>query len=560
MKTKNLVYDTGAYVRLSKDDLDIDGILKSESNSVSNQRDILREYVRSHSDLELYDIYVDDGFSGKDFERPEFQRMMEDIEAGKVNCVVVKDLSRFSRDSMEATEYQKRIFPKKNVRFIAIGDNFDSLTATSIERNLVLPVKNMVNEDQLVKTSQSIRMSQELKMKSGAFIGSFAAYGYKKSEADNNVLVIDEYPAGIVREIYDSKICGMSMDGIAKMLNSRGVLSPMAYKLENGEKYTTGFAVGDTPMWSAQAIRRILMNEVYTGTLVQGKNSTIGFKSSKRKKKEDGTDFFVRVENTHEAIISKSDFSTVQRLLKFEGRWKDGGDISIFNGVLMCGDCGTPMIRRTYKNKDGDKRVYICKTKNVGKGCTRHAIEEDKLCEIVLQALKVYVSGCIDYSKLIDKVRKYQLSFDHINDFDANMKRLREEYNLVSSDLTGFQSDLAAGIITQEQYEKYTKKYQKKLADISASMEESERIVKSLLTDGVAAGTKLEELKRTMRIKELDRKTLLKFVECIWVFEDSEVRLQIDFKFRNEISALESMKKCYEDAEFRHRCEAWEVV
>lgn len=560
MKNTNLVYDTGAYVRLSKDDLDIDGILKSESNSVSNQRDILREYIRSHSDLELYDIYVDDGFSGKDFERPEFQRMMEDIEAGKVNCVVVKDLSRFSRDSMEATEYQKRIFPRKNIRFIAIGDGFDSLTATSIERNLVLPVKNMVNEDQLVKTSQSIRMSQELKMKSGAFIGSFATYGYKKSEADNNILEIDDYPAGIVREIYDSKICGMSMDGIAKMLNSRGVLSPMSYKLENGEKYNTGFAVGEHPKWSAQAVRRILMNEVYTGTMVQGKSSTIGFKSSKRKKNEDGTDFCVRVENTHEAIISKSDFATVQRLLKFEGRWKDGGDVSIFNGVLMCGDCGTPMIRRTYKNKDGDKRVYICKTKNVGKGCTRHAIEEERLCEIVLQALKVYVSGCIDYSKLIDKVRQYQLSFDHINDYDANMKRLREEYNLVLSDLAAFQSDLAAGIITQEQYEKYTKKYQKKLADISASMEESERIVKSLLTDGVAAGTKLEELKRTMRIKELDRKTLLKFVECIWVFEDSEVRLQIDFKFRNEIPALESMKKCYEDAEFKHRCEAWEVV
>lgn len=559
-KNKNLVYDTAAYVRLSKDDLDIDGILKSESNSVSNQRELLREYIKSQSDLMLFDVYVDDGFSGKDFERPEFQRMMEDIEAGKVNCVVVKDLSRFSRDSMEATEYQKRIFPRKKIRFVALGDGFDSLTATSIERNLVLPVKNMVNEEQLVKTSQSVRMSQELKMKSGAFIGSFAAYGYKKNEVDNNILEIDEYPAGIVREIFDSKISGMSMDGIAKMLNGRGVLSPMAYKLDNGERYHTGFAVGEKPLWSAVAVRRILMNEVYTGNLVQGKNATVGFKSSKRKKNEDGTDYFVRVENTHEAIVSKSDFSTVQRLLKFEGRWKDGGDVSIFNGVLMCGDCMTPMIRRTYKNKDGDKRVYICKTKNIGKGCSRHSIEEDKLCEIVLQALKVYVSGCIDYSKLIDKVRRYQLSFDHITDYDANMKRLREEYNLMSGDMIGFQSDLAAGIITQEQYEKYTKLYKKKLADIAASIEESEKTVKGLLKDGVAAGTKLEELKRTMKIKELDRKTLLKFVECIWVYEDSEVRLQIDFKFRNEIPALESMRKCYEEAEFQHRCEAWEVV
>lgn len=557
---KTMIYDTAAYIRLSKDDLDIDGILKSESNSVSNQREILREYIRSQSDLQLYDMYIDDGFSGKDFERPEFKRMMEDINAGKVKCVVCKDLSRFSRDSMEAGEYQKRIFPKMNIRFIAIGDNFDSLTATSVDRNLVLPVKNMVNEEYLTSTSKKIRMSQEAKMKAGAFIGSFAAYGYKKSDADNNLLVIDEYPAGIVREIFDSKICGMSMEGIANMLNDRGVLSPMAYKQENGEKYTTGFTVGERPQWSAQAVRRILMNEVYTGTLVQGKCVTVGFKSTKRKKNEDGTDYCVRVENTHEAIISKSDFDTVQRLLKYEGRWKDGGDVSIFNGVLICGDCNTPMIRRTYKNKGGEKRIYMCKTKNVGKGCTRHAIEEDKLCEIVLQALKVYVSGCIDYTKLVDKVRKYQLSFDHIRDYDENMKRLREEYNLVTADLVGFQADLAAGIINQEQYETYTKKFQKKAAEISQALEENERLVKSILTDGVAAGTRLEELKRSMRIKELDRRTLLKFVECIWVYEDSEVRLKIDFKFRNEIPVLESMKKCYEEAEFQRRCEEWEVV
>ena len=174
--------------------------------------------------------------------------------------------------------------------------------------------------------------------------------------------------------------------------------------------------------------------------------------------------------------------------------------------------------------------------------------------------MKVYVSGCIDYAKLVDQVRKYQLSFDHIRDYDENMKRLRDEYNLVTADIVGFQADLAAGIINQEQYETYTKKFQKKAAEISQALEENERLVKSILTDGVAAGTRLEELKRSMRIKELDRRTLLKFVECIWVYEDSEVRLKIDFKFRNEIPVLESMKKCYEEAEFQRRCEEWEVV
>ncbi len=184
MKKANIdVYDAAGYIRLSKDDIDIDGDQKTESNSVSNQREIVREYIRSHPDLQLYDMYVDDGFSGKDFERPEFKRMMEDIKAGKVNAVICKDLSRFSRDTIEAGEYQKRVFPQEGVRFIAIGDHYDSLTATSVETNLVVPVKNMVNESYLSKTSDAIRQSQEVKMKAGAFIGSFVPYGYEKHQA-----------------------------------------------------------------------------------------------------------------------------------------------------------------------------------------------------------------------------------------------------------------------------------------------------------------------------------------------------------------------------------------
>ncbi|NMA72968.1 MAG: recombinase family protein [Bacteroidales bacterium] len=561
MKKANIdVYDAAGYVRLSKDDIDIDGDQKTESNSVSNQREIVREYIRSHPDLQLYDMYVDDGFSGKDFERPEFKRMMEDIKAGKVNAVICKDLSRFSRDTIEAGEYQKRVFPQEGVRFIAIGDHYDSLTATSVETNLVVPVKNMVNESYLSKTSDAIRQSQEVKMKAGAFIGSFVPYGYEKHQADKNLLVIDERTAPVVREIFEKKIDGMSMDGIAKLLNERGVLSPMAYKLDNGEKFQTGFKCSDTPLWSAKAIQRILSNEVYTGTLIQGKSSTVGYKTPKTKKNEDGSAFFIRVEGTHEAIICKNDFDCVQRLMKYEGRWKDGDQISIFNGVLFCADCNTPMIRRTYKNKSGDKHMYICKTKNLGKGCTRHAIEEEKLERIVLQALRVYVGGCLDYAKLIEKVRKYEISFDQISDYDQDLKRMREEYEVINADIAGFKSDFATGIITQKQFESYTNKYTKKSQEVLKRMEESEKLVKSIMTVGVASGTKLEDLRRTMKIEELDRRTLLSFVDSIWVYEEADVRIRIDFRFTDEIPKLEAMQKCCDDMEMQMKCENWEVI
>ncbi len=249
------IYDAALYVRLSREDGD-----KEESDSITNQKALLRSFVADKPDMVLYSEYVDDGYSGVDFNRPQLKKMMEDIQAGLVNCVIVKDLSRLGRDYIEVGRLLQRTFPAFCVRFIAVTDHFDSLTASYSETSLVLPVKNFINDSYSRDISVKVRSHQRLKRENGKFIGAFCMYGYKKSEQDKNMLVPDTYAAIIVRWIFRWKLEGYSNSAIAERLNEYGILSPMEYKRLQGEQYLTGFATGLWARWSAVAVKRILEN------------------------------------------------------------------------------------------------------------------------------------------------------------------------------------------------------------------------------------------------------------------------------------------------------------
>ena len=375
MDNKNM-YDTGLYLRLSKDDADVDGSKKTESNSINSQRDILRAYVQSHEDLRIYDIYIDDGYSGANFERPEFQRMMADVRAGKVNCVLVKDLSRFGRDYIEAGRFIQKTFPALNVRFIAVTDGFDSLYADKTDSSLILPIKNFVNDSYCRDISMKVKAQQKVKRMEGKCISAFTVYGYKKNPEDKNSLVVDEYAADIVRKIFAWKIAGMSLGAIAEKLNATGILSPMEYKKSLGMKYYTGFEGSSTAKWAAASVKRILVNPVYIGTMVQGKQEKVNYKVKKRIDKPQ--EEWICVKNTHKAIISEVEFLTVQDLLKYDGRASSNTDTAnLFSGVLICADCKAPMIKRVNSYKGKKKVFYICQTKNKSMGCSRHSIEEE---------------------------------------------------------------------------------------------------------------------------------------------------------------------------------------
>ena len=524
--SKKTIYDTALYLRLSKDDADIDGSKKTESNSISSQRDLLRAYVQSHEDLRLFDIYIDDGYSGANFERPEFQRMMEDIRAGKVNCVLVKDLSRFGRDYIEAGRLIQKTFPAFSVRFIALNDNFDSLTADFNEKTLVLPVKNFVNDAYCSDISKKIRSHQQVKREKGDFIGAFAVYGYRKDPENINRLLVDEYAAGIVKKIFAWKIAGLSNLAIAEKLDGMGILSPMEYKKSQREKFSTGFVTHVKAKWSAVAVKRILTNELYTGMMVQGKNEKVSHKvkRSVEKPKEE----WVRVPDTHEAVVSAEDFKTVQRLLAVDTRASAGkAGCHMFTGFLFCGDCGEPMIRRVNRYKGTEKVYFICPTRNKGLGCTRHSIPEEELKHLVLAGLKQQLALFLDKSHVLTQIETMEVQFDEVAAFDKEIRKLHQEQEKYVSLRSGLYEDLKQGIITEEDFRDFRQIYEKQYQAAEDAIRQQEEAIKDLFKAGVSAGANLEKMKSTLEITELTRDILVTFVSRILVYEDKRVFLEL---------------------------------
>ncbi len=523
MKAKKL-YSVGIYLRLSREENTSSD--RTESNSIRSQRELVRSFVRSRKDMEVYDIYVDDGYSGANFDRPEFRRMMEDVQAGNVDCIVVKDLSRFGRDYIEAGRLIQKAFPALNVRFIAITDHFDSLTADYNETSLILPVKNFVNDSYCSDISGKVKSHQKVKREKGEFIGAFTVYGYCKNAADKNRLVPDEYAAQIVRNIFMWKMDGMSNSAIADRLNETGILSPLEYKKSKGEKYTTGFTAGRKAQWSPVAVRRILENEIYTGTMVQGKKEKINYKLDKCREKP--KEEWVRVEGTHKPIIAKEDFDCVQKLLPMECRGpREGRKARIFSGLLFCGDCMEPMIRRVYRYKGTEKIEYICSTKNKGSGCTRHGILEGELKEIVLRGLQSQTLLLLDEAKVFSRIQGMEIDFSELERFDKGIVRLRGEEEKYRSLRSGLYEDLKAGIITQEDFYSFRDIYDEQHARIQEAIRKQEETIRILFKSGVSGSVRLEKFKEELKLTELNREVLVTFMDRILVYEDKRICLEL---------------------------------
>ena len=521
MKEKDF-YNVAVYLRLSRDD-ESDG--SAESNSIRSQRDLIRSYIRKQDDMESYDIYVDDGWSGANFDRPSFKRMMEDIEAGHVDCVIVKDLSRFGRDYIGAGRLIQKTFPAFSVRFIALNDNFDSLTANFNEKTLVLPVKNFVNDAYCSDISKKVRSHQQVKREKGDFIGAFAVYGYRKDPENINHLLVDEYAAGIVKKIFAWKIAGLSNLAIAEKLDGMGILSPMEYKKSRGEKFSTGFVTHVKAKWSAVAVKRILTNEMYMGMMVQGKNEKVShkIKRSVEKPREE----WVRVRNTHEAVVSSEDFETVQKLLAVDIRASAGkAGCHIFTGFLFCGDCGEPMIRRINRYKGTEKVYFICSARNKGLGCTRHSIPEEELKRLVLAGLQQQMALFLNKSRVLEQIGKMEIQFEEVAVFDKEIQRLRKEQEKFMSLRTGLYGDLKQGIITEEDFRDFRQIYETQYQATEDAIKQQENAIQNLFKSGVAAGANLEKMKSTLEITELNRDIVVTFVSRILVYEDKRVFLE----------------------------------
>lgn len=524
-------YKVGAYLRLSKGDEDRNPLEKSESNSISNQRLLIDKYLSEHDEFVLYDIYVDDGYTGTNFDRPEFQRLMADVEEGNIDCIIVKDFSRFGRERIETGNYIAKEFKRIGIRFIAINDNYDSLTATGSDNNLLMPIKTLTNDTYSRDISIRVRTIQEVKRANGEFIGAFAPYGYKKDPLDKNHLVPDQEAAKVVQEIFAKKLAGMSANHIAKYLKEKGIPTPGRYKKLHSDNYNGNFQNANECNWKAKQVTRILSNETYIGSVVQGRVSKVSYKVNKliEKPKEDWT----VVKNMHEPIVKKSDFEIVQDLLLRECRVNPGSNSGhMFTSLVFCGECGKTMIRKVRKNKSGERVFFLCTEYNSGRGCSNHSITAQELEAIVLDRINEWVKILCDYNKIVLPEEEIDEMINEIDDI-KNLKKELEKYRSLQASLL---PDLEKGLISREQFTIYKEQYATKEMATVAAIENLEKLINKLYTKGAFVDIELSDGLLSGEIKELNRTLLVTLVDRILIYADGTI--EIVYRYSNEFEAM----------------------
>jgi len=356
------IYKAAGYVRLSVEDSGRPG-----ADTIEGQKALLTGYIENQPDMELYGLFCDNGRSGTDFARPEFEKLMDAVRSGKVDCIVVKDLSRFGRNYKETGNYLERIFPFLGIRFVAINDAFDTQTAERSADGYIVPLKNLINEVYSKDISKKSGSALETKQRNGDFIGAWAPYGYSKDPDNKNHLIINEEVAPTVRRIFAWRADGVSIVQIARRLNDAGILSPSAYLYETGEVKTEKYK---GVLWHTQILKSILSHPVYCGHMVQGRKKQ-SFYEGKSQAFTPESEWKI-VLNTHEAIIDEDTFEKVQAIAKqrkdeYHARLGKFAHLehsdNILQGLVCCPNCMRPMVR--YKNVSHGKKLwytFICPT------------------------------------------------------------------------------------------------------------------------------------------------------------------------------------------------------
>ena len=525
--TQNKLWNATLYLRLSRDDGD-----KEESNSITGQRELLRDYISQRPEFREFAVRVDDGFSGSTFERPSFQKMIEDVKAGRTDCIIVKDLSRFGRNYLDAGEYIEKIFPFLGVRFIAVNDNYDSLGDKKASDDLIIPFKNLINEAYCRDISVKIRSQLEIKRKNGQFLGSFAAFGYLKDEQNKNKLVVDQYAADIVRDIFKWKLEGVSPQDIADALNKLGVLSPMEYKRSLGMKFTTSFKTNSKALWSAGTVIRVLKNPIYTGVLVQGKETTPSYKVHKRITKDE-SDWSV-IEDSHEAIISKIDFDSVQKVLKCDTRRSPGSKaVGLFSGMIFCGDCGASMVRKTVPAGEKKYVYYVCSVHKQDKSCSPHRIRDNALEEIVLDSLKQHISEVVDMSELLTITDTAPLRTAQAQKVQRQLDKKHEEYEKLQKLLMSLYENLADGIIDREEYTRLKASFTARADEAEKQMDALREQLEDIHNHGTENAWMNEFIKR-QGLTALDRAVVVALIDKILIHSNDVV--EIIYRWQDEFA------------------------
>lgn len=533
------IWKAAIYVRLSREDGD-----KEESDSISNQKDLLLDFASHHDDIRIVDIFEDDGWSGTNFNRPAFIKMIDLIKKGEINCVIVKDLSRFGRNYIESGNYLEQIFPFLNVRFVSVTDMLDSYRNPSQMNTIAVPIKNIINDEYCRDISNKVRSSLTMKRKKGEFIGSFAAYGFIKDPLNKGRIIIDEEAAEVVRQIYDWFLEGLGIITICKKLNSLGIVNPTAYKKSKGMNYRHPNSEMNDALWCEGTVRRILTDRKYCGDMVQGQNKVTSYKVQKSRRVPEKD--WIIVENTHDPIVSREVYMRVQELLGRDTRKAPKQEkVYLFSGYVKCADCGRAMNRMTNNHSYGEYRYYLCSTykRASQEACTRHTIRSDYMEKAVLRAIQLQVAIAVDVEKVIGEVNQE----NHVSKASWSLEKViagkEQELKRLNRIKDSLYGDWKDGLLTKEEYITMKADYVQQIEERAGQVDKLRRELQQDQQQGVNAHNAfIENFTKYRNVTELNREMIVDLIENIYVHEGNKIT--IHFKFQNEMQkALEFIER-----------------
>lgn len=548
-----------SYLRLSEDDDD-----KLESNSISNQRLINQNHAEGLS-IEIVAEKVDDGYTGTNFERPGFQEMLELLRQGVANCVIVKDLSRLGRDFTGVLNFVQRIFPEMGVRFISVMDPYDSESEVSQNDYLSLPIKSLINESYPANTSISIRGTLNSMRKEGLFVAAFTFYGFKKDPENRHKIIIDPMAGEVVRDIFRLKLSGYSQDHIADYLEDKGILTPADYKVSQGINFKTPFKRYARSHWTAQAVGRILTNEIYIGVLIQGRTTTPNFKVKKIIEKSE--DEMAIIHGKIPKLISPTDFMVVQHLMDKDMRTAPGSEtVYLFAGLLECASCRQNLVRKSVKQSGKEYIYYVCSTNKYDKSqCSPHRISERKLTKAIILLIQYHINMVVEMRTLLEYIENIPFADRQVQKDSLRLNMLKKDYQLNMKRSAKLYEDYQDDILTKEEFLTYKKRYGDRCQELEKLIEKQKNESMDTFKNIRSHNKWIDHLLQFQNVQELDRRTLVSLVKNIRVSQDGSIEVEFWFRdeYENLLQSIENINSSMQDSKietFLHTPEIGEGV
>ena len=513
-------YHAALYIRLSKEDE-----REGPSQSVQNQESLLREFVRQHR-LSVYDTYVDDGWSGTNFDRPGFRRLIDDIEAGQVNMVITKDLSRLGRDYIMTGHYMERYFPEHRVRYISLLDGID--TGVDSTANDITPFRAIMNDMYAKDISKKIKSVKRDKQRKGQFIGGKPVYGYKMHPTEKNKIVIDEQAAPIVRRIFALALSGVSCRNIAVLLNQEGVPTPATYA--NLPVARPGPYTG---LWSSERISDMLKNETYIGNMVQGRSVKISYKSKKCLKQDPAN--WVVVEGTHEPLVDKETFRKVRMLVDSRKHTRSRTYDFLLKGLIFCHECGCPLAVLNRKNAGGEDVLYfVCRTyQRFTKAgvCTCHSIKEKTVTDGVIAKVREVCRAYLDPDKLLPVAREAVENAGKQSSLETELQTLQCRIDSLTANLDRMYTDRLSGLLPEADFRRIFGRLKLEREQLEEKRRELELRKKSLAPSEDRARELVQRFIETVGER---RELLVSLIERVELTKDKEVIIKFRFSQMDE--------------------------